>query len=673
MKKIDLHIHTVPTVSDSYFDFSIEALKEYIEKAQLDAVAITNHNLFDRNQFEEISKNLNIVVFPGIEIDIESGHLLVISDPSDIDDFEKRCSLIFSMNGSSANSCISEASFLSVFDNPGKYLLVPHYDKNPKLELSRISTIREHIYCGEVASPKKFISMKKSSDKIVPVLFSDLRMKKPLEGDLERQTYIDADDLSVKSLIYSLGDKSKVSLDQKNAHRLIDVLDSGLKISTGITVVLGERSSGKTYTLDRISEQFENPKYIRQFQLVSSDDDKEYETFLKAERSSVAEKFLQSFKEVVDEVKDIDLMQDDSDIEKYLECLKLAASEAEKQDVYAKCKLFNENKFQIDYLNQLTTLIEAVESLLSNVEYKSIIDSYINRNSLLSLIIELYNTYILKKEDILKKQYINGIIQSIQDELQVFSSNTKIPDIDLYTKALNKEKVKSFEKVAGLIKSERIIDEKPLHSYKIIAKAEAYDSALSMKKEYNGHISLSDVFRKYNKPYDMLQELKKLDVLPSTEYYKFFVKISYEVFNKHGSKASGGERSEFNLLQSLREAAKSDILLLDEPESSFDNIFLNCGVNHLLKDLSKQMPVVVSTHNNTIGASIYPDYIIYAKKTILDNGEEDFHLYSGFASNKLLTDQFGNTIEKKVVLLDSLEAGETAYHERSKQYEILTD
>ena len=87
MKKIDFHIHTVPSVSDSLFNFNLDKLKEYVEKLNIDCIAITNHNLFNKAQFQEICRNLSIKVFPGIEIDLEGGHLLLISENEDIDDF----------------------------------------------------------------------------------------------------------------------------------------------------------------------------------------------------------------------------------------------------------------------------------------------------------------------------------------------------------------------------------------------------------------------------------------------------------------------------------------------------------------------------------------------------------------------------------------------------------
>jgi len=66
MKKIDLHIHTVATRSDSQFDFCLDKLSEYIDAANLDAIAITNHNIFDATQFGQIRDAVTIPVYAGI-------------------------------------------------------------------------------------------------------------------------------------------------------------------------------------------------------------------------------------------------------------------------------------------------------------------------------------------------------------------------------------------------------------------------------------------------------------------------------------------------------------------------------------------------------------------------------------------------------------------------------
>ena len=64
MKKIDLHIHTVSTIRDRSFNFNLDNLKKFVSEAGLDAIAITNHDVFDGIQFRAINEALDVVVFP---------------------------------------------------------------------------------------------------------------------------------------------------------------------------------------------------------------------------------------------------------------------------------------------------------------------------------------------------------------------------------------------------------------------------------------------------------------------------------------------------------------------------------------------------------------------------------------------------------------------------------
>ena len=676
MKKLDLHIHTVPTVSDHTFVFSLERLKQYVAENCIDAIAITNHNLFDRMQYESICTALDITVFPGIEVDLANGHLLVITDANDLDDFDSKCSHIYTMNGASSKSSISEDEFISIFPDYKKYLLIPHYDKSPKLSPHLVPTIQAEITCGEVSSARKFISMKKNTDEPVPVLFGDIRISDPIVEPQDRQTYIDIDELTLSAIKYALRDREKVSLSPDGGHRLFEVLDNGLKISTGLTVILGKRSSGKSYTLDRIDEQFDNAKYIRQFKLLSKDDvadQQQFENLLRSKGSSIAEEFLAPFKAVVEDVSAIHLDRDEQDIEQYLKLLKQAALEAEKQDAFAKCKLFHETCFEVKSLDSLESLIDAVDLLLKNTEYKDTIEQYLPRKSLLELGIALRAQFIREHNLGLKTRYVNDMVTSIQNELQVRSSNTAVPDVDFYRILMNKEKVSRFIQIAQALKRERVIEKRDLYSYQVIAKAQPYAGAQEMQRTGKTKMAFSDAFGCYDQPYEFLQKLKEKENLPVADRYKFFVNVKHEVLNQFGTPASGGERSEYNLLQDLVDAARSDVLILDEPESSFDNLFLKDGVNALLKDLSKKIPVIIATHNNTIGASVHPDYLIYTHKEILTDGSVKYHLYSGYPSSSELVDLESNTMSRKNVMLDCLEAGESAYMERRSTYEILND
>lgn len=676
MRKIDLHIHTCPTISDHPFVFSLEALQQYVSNYHLDAIAITNHNVFNESQFQEIRTTLSIPVFPGIEVDIESGHLLVISDPTDIDDFVVHCNQIWHYNNASRTSRITEDQFISAFPDYKKYILIPHYDKSPSLDLERVPHLRSCITCGEVSSVKKFITQKKRMDDLVPILFSDWRSCAPLENLDNRQTYIDIEDISLSALKYALTDREKVSIDPNEGHTIFQVLDNGLRISTGLTVVLGKRSSGKSYTLHQIANQFENKKHIQQFALHSKDietDQTKFNESLQQKGSAIAERFLIPFKAVVDDVQQIDLEQDDKSIDEYLSSLKKVASEASRQDIYSKASLYQESLYGIKELKTLVELIDAVDLLLHNVEYRPLIQRHIDFASLRALSVELKKQYISEQTLNAQMNYANAIITTVKKELRVHSSATSIPDIDFYAISMNKYKIERFKEVAQLVKQERIIQQRLLYSYQIVVDAGPFNSVRELQKIKHSKAAMSESFALYDDPYSFLKNLRSRGDIASSEFYKYFAQIRYKVLNRYGSAASGGERSEFNLLQELNEVTSSEILILDEPESSFDNLFLKDGVDALLKDISRRIPVVIATHNNTIGLSVHPDYIIYTEKEILEDGTQKFHTYAGSSSSPELIDLDGNRISKQQILLDCLEAGKDAYMDRRSSYEIFSN
>lgn len=194
MKKIDLHIHTIPSdISDSTFDFDILKLQEYVSKMEIDGIAITNHNLFNKEQYLLIKATLNdIKVFPGIEINLCNGHMLVIDD-LDIDDFDEKINKVKS-DIHTAKDSLDLPTFKSIFTDLSKYLLIPHYDKRPHIPEAVILELGEHITAGEVNSPKKFICCRKDKNSLVPVYFSDSRFTSTTYDFQQRQTFIEVGD-----------------------------------------------------------------------------------------------------------------------------------------------------------------------------------------------------------------------------------------------------------------------------------------------------------------------------------------------------------------------------------------------------------------------------------------------------------------------------------------------
>lgn len=674
MKKIDLHIHTKSTASDRPFVFNLERLKGYVRLREIDCIAITNHNEFDLAQFEEIRRALDITVLPGMEVDLEGGQLLLIGDGSDLREFHSRCIRISERAPSKKNS-ISVDELKDVFGNFSNYILIPHYDKKPEIKEETLSALGTSVTAGEVASPKKFMYCIRSEDKLVPVYFSDCRIEDVQTEFPIRQTYVACEEVTFAAIKNCLRDKNKVALSANDGNRLFQVFEDGQPLSTGLNVILGERSTGKSHTLKRIRDVVPNAKHIEQFSLVArdeQDDEKKFNRFLSDKHSLFSREYLKELQNVVNDVIDIDLEDDSRRVDAYLESLLKHAKELEKHDAFSRAKLFSEETFPILTQKGLEDLIESTQNLIENVEFRKTIDKHVSIDRLKALIVELMTVYGGREQERRKKKWVNDLVSEIKKKLQVRTAATSIADLDLYTIAMNRVSVTKFERVVRTARSRRELMRKPLQGFELVAAADEFEGAMELKNLSRLKAAFKEAYDVYHSPYDFLQELKKVDGLEEADLYKYFVKVDFKILNEHGYEASGGERSEFNLLREIEDAQKNDILLIDEPESSFDNIFLKDSVNEIIKDISRSMPVVLVTHNNTVGASIKPDYLLYTSKEI-EAGRVAYRIYSGFPSNKRLRSTDGKTVSTWEIAMDCLEAGVEAYDDRREGYEDIRD
>lgn len=293
-------------------------------------------------------------------------------------------------------------------------------------------------------------------------------------------------------------------------------------------------------------------------------------------------------------------------------------------------------------------------------------------SSLKGLACELIEALWAKEFKKKKEKYVNNLVKDIKERLKLRTSATQIEDVDLYRIQMDSRTIDRFVGITINLQKEAVISDESVQGFRIIAKKKPFDGPGEIKSISGLRVAFSNLFAEYCDPYRYLQALKKHESLTPSEFYKYFVKIDYEILNKDGVKVSGGERSEFRLLQEINNAQNYDILLIDEPESSFDNIFLKGQVNQIIKEISETMPVVVVTHNSTVGASIQPDYIVYASKE-MENGVRKYTLYSGYPADKEMVSLDGKRKRNFDVTMNSLEAGSATYDERRRGYEGIKD
>lgn len=671
MKKIDLHVHTIATSKDSDFVFDIDKMQLYVQISKLDAIAITNHNMFDKEQFNSIKEKLNISIFPGVEVDLENAHMIVITDGSDLDNFCEQCNQL-KEKMEDGRKFISYDEFITIFSNYEQYLLIPHYKKKPALQQQIIKKFGKNITCGEVDSVKKFCTLKKQEDDLVPILSSDVRIKKDLDIFPTRHTFLDIDDTTLKSIKYGLMDKTRVYItESKNDNEFIFTQD-GLVASTKLNVIVGKRSSGKTHTLENIKRTFDNSeiKYIKQFEITEKSGSEKFEEITKKGYEKITNEYINPINDIIPTILEIDLNADDLELENYHSALINRAISCERNDIFSKTLLFNEITFDVKTNKELEDLINAIKILLDNETYRAIIDASLDRKALQMLLVKLLSLYRKEQLDIKMKKEVDKLVKSIQNKLELKSSVDTIPQIDLYSIMKNRLIVKRFNEDLKKIKEKSDIFKGDYQRFKIIATKSPYKNVSEMKVGANITTgSFKEPFDKYYRK-DSFKYIKQLkeDGVDLDKLGKTLMEIKYKVINQKGTEISGGEKAEFNLLKELDDAKNYDILLLDEPESSFDNPYIKENINTLIKDISNKTPVFVVTHNNTLGISNKADKIIY---TMYNDKEHKYEVYVGNFTDTMLIDKDGKKIKTYDAIVSCMEAGVEAYEERSKIYENL--
>lgn len=677
MKKIDFHIHTIPVSGkDVDFDFNLVKFQEYIDSLSIDAIAITNHNLFDLDQFKKISETLkNVVVFPGIEIDFEDGHMLLIGENVNLDNFYQKCKLI--EDDLSGGNKMTAEKLKEFFIDLNNFLLIPHYDKEPRVSQDTINSLSDNIFTAEVQSPKKFYRLIKKESPLTPVLFSDARISDNLniENYQGSHTFVktSANPLTIASITAALKDRNKVFLSDSEQRDFFQVFSNGQELSHGLNIVLGQRSSGKTYLLEKLwgifNEDGNQVKYIKQGDLVKLDENK-FNEMLEKERSNIKEKHLKTFRSVVGDIVEVDRRSTYYEVQGYIESLVKFAKSKERQDVSSKAALFKETPFSIHADKELEKVMRATKLLLENETYKTTTEKYISESSLNNLFNEFKNQYKEKTKKRIEKGWVNKIVEAVAQKLHANSSSPTIEynNLDFYKIKMEREKIKRFNAIVKAIKRDLTISRKSFVRFTIEARVSSFTGAKELRDESKTrNVRFSDAFNRYESPFAYLGKLKELD-LEKASLYRYFCKVKYHVLNEYDKPISGGEQSEFNLLKALQDARQFEMLLIDEPESSFDNIFLKDNVIKVIKDISRELPVVVVTHNNTVGMSMQPDYILYTSRDTA-TGDDEYYLYSGSPGDtKFTTTDGARSVSSHAVLLDTLEAGETAYKARNQMY-----
>lgn len=688
MIKVDLHIHTVTTEFDpSNFVFNEQLLGQYVKKAGLDVVAITNHNTFSLSNYEDLSSKLNCVVLPGIEINVTTpgtyGHVLLISPIDGIDAFSQSADALENEIKES-NGHISWKRVIELFPEIKKYLVIPHYKKKKRnLDKHTLDEIRAStgIDALEVSSPKQWLKGDESVSEPL-VLFSDsrpgLRMPSSDEGELRYSygsCFVNCEEASLNAIKAALPLDQSVRLFHHDSE--FEILPEGLPVSKGTNVLLGNRSTGKTYTLKRIMDGLdeEDYAYIEQFQITAGAKKDEFESKVNADDKSFRIKYLSSLQRSLDSVLSADLQSLISASESW--CEELIQFAHSPEDDTSKLSIYNEGKYPLIAEKKSResdfALRSNVEALIFDNRRKDTIEKYVSVDALRALAIDLREIGLKEYREAAFRAKANSCLESTQNELKKLSTRKPLPAIDpirsLFMESYREQRmIQVLEKLESDTQLDSEVDskfKKVRMRYSTKNATEAKNSAISKIPK---DVSLTGLFKKSTPWESRISTLRGLpdDVKNQGAYLFFGVKTSIVSNDTNETPLSGGQRAEYLFLHLLEESRNKDVILIDEPESSFDNEFLRSFIVPMIKDLSTTSTVFLVTHNNTLGVSLEPDWIIYATKT--DEGQYD--LFSGHLTSSVLRNKRGEAISRPGKLIETMEAGADAYQKRRSYYEI---
>jgi len=682
MKKIDLHIHTKWTKLDPKpkFEFSQEALDKHVDDNGLDIIAITNHNIFDMLQYKSIKERLKpkCQVYPGIEVSLKYGHILIISNPNNLIAFNEFSETI--KKRFNENNFIDDEELVDLVKD-GNYLIIPHYKKKPICPKITIEKFGEGIiFCGEVVNAKKFSLMQKDEkENLTPVMFSDFRCKdesniKESKLSSTKYIYLKGEANQFNTVFNLLKSKKNVALNYFDLPDVFEIDGGKILASERLNVLIGRRSSGKTFTLDNIFKSYCNDKnvlYIKQFEITKDCSSDRYDTLRDNENHEIYEKYFEDFRSIVYFMLNINLKESIERADNFVTSLKEHAIEQRTKDAFSCAKLFSEEPFSRIEVNEYGDLLEAVTILMDSI-HNELIEKYIKREDLRNLGMELLK--LNKKEFMttLVEGEVNKILIPIKNQLKVNTSDKAIGDFDICELFENKYCVYKFDQLVQGMKDKIIKDEIIGDKYHSIYKILKIQTKKQLNSNFNkngfGNVLKLSPYKRI----EYMQNNKEKFGIEETQIYKAFFYLLRETTDENNGELSGGQKAEYSLITKLINVENYDMVLIDEMESSFDNPFLNEYIINRIQKISDKAIVFISTHNNNLGVSINPDWYIYTDFE-KDEGSISYKAYYGGANEIELKTNNDEKIRTKDVLVKYMEASDKAYSERKEIYENIKD
>lgn len=709
--KIDIHTHTKKCKSgDAYTrEIAPQQFCEAVLATDVGVIAITNHNVFDLVQFQQIQAGMGSVqAWPGVELDIvedgSRGHLLVIVSPTIADKFSEAVKAI--TNGASPDTfTVSIEKVLSCFDAM-KPLYVAHYkQKQPSLPDAALAkllagTKSPNFVIKEVTnsiSAGIYISHGHSS-----IYGSDLQdwakyaecahelpdLRLPVDSFEHFCLLLNKDPTTINTVL------NRKTPEQLMLRPFGDGSALEVRAYNDINVVFGPKGTGKSCILkaiarhysengidarvyepasDRLDEIFDiagaklgvnlndhNINYcqneisdLRRASEVDVTSVAKYKAYYQSDITNKnAKKML---------LKDIEPVEDggpERDFEGYNEALQKTR---DFQNFLSADTSVKEVLSEAEH-EQIRTLLSVLATRLEGRRWSSF--SEWKEIRLLNSAIRLFRKEVERKTGTPAMPMTTGFRGYAKNRIAIERSASEImksvgiaiPTLRDPIGSLGPDKGElelrtEFRFQDGNVKD---VSLRPISG----AKKAVMKRFVNNVREIRAHIYSDDLFQCISN----LNEIEEVESV-KTVYELLLFKRCFSLAGEQYAPSSG-EASMVMLQKEL--ATDKDVYILDEPERSLGNEYINDVIVPLLKERAKESKkVFISTHDANIAVRTLPYSSIYRC-----HGKDGYSTYVGnpFTNNLVNPENAADQREWKKVSMRTLEGGEEAFGERGNIY-----
>ena len=708
--KIDIHMHTRKVKSGDSINREIEPQQfcDTILSTDVRICAITNHNLFDIEQYKEIIQiaNKDILVWPGVELDIDDngkrGHLLVIVNPSNFEEFYET---IFNMTkGKNLDEfMISINDTVKIFD-VFEPIYIPHFlAKSPSISNETIDvlqnmTANSHrvlkeatnsisagifvshghrtIYGSDITNWDEYFHESKK--------LPDVRL--PIESFDQFCLLLDRDDSAIETLL-DRKKKQKITLQPFK-----DDKDIELEIYDDINILFGSKGTGKTEILKALSKYYNKEGYRTEvFESNAKLLSKQYDLNGNEYNIDLSQLPIDSCQNEIEFIRTATDSRITS-IRKYFDYYsETETNKASKKITIRNLQKTDENipEIKLNEINELdqeilkfhkllnsktqfrevigSELFDEFITVLSKVEDKILEGLNTNFNNFYTAVwfnkmIELFTNEVARKTGKPIRPTSTGFQSYASNRIEIEKAAKKIiKNLQMEIKPVAEfvgdlgEKGNLFCNTILKVQNGEISDSSFKHLDSTTKNPQRYVAGKFFEIEEN--LYTDDLFKKI----DELNGIENGNTIFSIENLILFKRV-FEV-NHQEYTPSNGESAMILLTRELH--SEKDIYLIDEPEKSLGNDYINDFIVPLLKEhayTGKQ--VIIATHDANIAVRTLPYRSIYREHSI-----DSYFTYLGNPfSNNLICSESGKKLDWKEMSMKTLEGGKDAFGERGKIY-----